>query len=254
MIRDTLCEVVYQESLGGDYFKIGLKTGWKDFQPGQFGMLEVPREGGVLLRRPFSFARQLGQVTEIVYKVVGRGTRVLRMVGKGQSLRLLGPLGCGFKIPQGAGDLVGVAGGYGIAPFLQMASQLKGQGRSLVLFYGARSKVDLLYIQELKVLNIKLYISTEDGSEGEKGLVTEALARIYGSSTPCVVFSCGPMGLLKAVKKWAASQKVACQLSVEETMGCGTGICLGCVVQDSHGEYIRACIEGPVFEGEGVNL
>ncbi|MFO1463872.1 MAG: dihydroorotate dehydrogenase electron transfer subunit [bacterium] len=249
-MRDTLCQVEYHVPLQEGYFRIGLKTGWQGFVPGQFGMLEVPRQDGVLLRRPFSFARQSGDITEILYKVVGRGTRALARVGIGQELRLLGPLGEGFADVAGEGDRVGVAGGYGIAPFLEQAQLLRRQGKKLQLFYGARSKKDLLYIQELKELNINLYLTTEDGSEGERGRITELLAKVYASQVPRVVWSCGPLGLLHAVQTWALPRGIAHQLSVEETMGCGTGVCLGCVVQDQEGRYRRACIEGPVFPGE----
>lgn len=253
-MKDAICRVEYNEELSPGYFKIGLKTGWKDFTAGQFGMLEVPPVEGVLLRRPFSFARQTGPVTEILYKMVGKGTRALARVKRGSDLRLLGPLGHGFTAPQGEGDWVGVAGGYGIAPFLQMAQQMKPTGRRLHLFYGARTKRDILYYQELTDLNVKLHITTEDGSMGDRGRVTEALARVYGSQKPAWVGCCGPMGLLHAVQIWCEGIQVPCELSVEETMGCGTGVCLGCVVKDREGRYRRACIEGPVFAGNLLEL
>jgi dihydroorotate dehydrogenase electron transfer subunit len=253
-VKDTICRVEYHLPLQAGYFRIGLKTGWQGFVPGQFGMLEVPRQDGVLLRRPFSFARQTGAITEILYKVVGRGTEALSRVGVGHTLRLLGPLGCGFQDPGGEGDRVGVAGGYGIAPCLELAQTLRRAGRELVLFYGARSRKDLLYIQEIKELNVKLNISTEDGSEGTRGRVTDLLAQVYTARSPGVLWSCGPVGLLHAVQQWALPRGVACELSVEETMGCGTGVCLGCVVLDQEGRYRRACVEGPVFSGERLRF
>lgn len=253
-MKDSVCQVEFHIPLQEGYFRLGLNTGWQGFVPGQFGMLEVPRQDGVLLRRPFSFARQLGDTTEILYKVVGRGTTALSSVSVGRPLRLLGPLGHGFKMKEGQGDCVGVAGGYGIAPFLEQAVQLAKINQKLTLFYGARTKKDLLYIQELNDLNVKLYLTTEDGSCGEKGRVTEALATVYGHSSPKVIWSCGPVGLLHAVQKWALPRGVSCELSVEETMGCGTGVCLGCVVKDTEGRYRRACIEGPVFPGERLEF
>jgi dihydroorotate dehydrogenase electron transfer subunit len=253
-VKDQLCQVAYQVPLQEGYFRIGLKTDWPGFVPGQFGMLEVPRQDGVLLRRPFSFARQSGAITEILYKTVGKGTEALSRVPAGQSLRLLGPLGVGFRESAGEGDYVGVAGGYGIAPFLELADRLSRSGRELTLFYGARTDKDLLYLQELKALKVKLHITTVDGSAGEAGLVTEALAKVYSERKPATVACCGPTGLLAAVQKWALPRGIACELSVEETMGCGTGVCLGCVVQDREGHYRRACIEGPVFEGTSIQL
>jgi dihydroorotate dehydrogenase electron transfer subunit len=253
-VKDTRCRVDYQVPLGDDYYRMGLETHWKGFVPGQFGMLQVPQQGGIILRRPFSFARQLGAITEILYKVVGKGTRILSQVPEGSALNLLGPLGHGFSQPQGSGDFVAIAGGYGIAPFVEMAKQFQTKGQKLSLFYGAKTKKDLIYIQELKELNVKLYLTTMDGSEGHRGLVTELLEKVYEGEDPKVIWSCGPTGLLKAVLEWSRARKVACEVSVEESMGCGTGVCLGCVVKDAHNHYVRACVEGPVFSREEIRL
>ncbi len=253
-MSDQLCEVRYNRVVAPGYFTIGLGTGWDSFIPGQFGMLESPPVGGILLRRPFSFARQVGEITEILYKVVGKGTEALASAQPGSSLRLLGPLGNGFSLPDAEGTLVGVAGGYGIAPFLQMGQALRGAGRELSLFYGARSKKDLIYLQELSELNVKLYITTEDGSHGERGRVTELLDKVFSSRKPTWIASCGPTGLLRAVQEWSGKKGISCELSVEETMGCGTGVCLGCVVKDREGHYRRACVEGPVFPGGLLEL
>lgn len=254
-MKDKLCEVAYHHPLEADYHRIGLKTDWEGFVPGQFGMLEVPREDGVLLRRPFSFAFQSKGVTEILYKRVGRGTSALSRVRRGESLRLLGPLGKGFTVGEGPLRAVGVAGGYGVAPFVELAAQLRQRGEVLTLFYGARSRQDLHYIKEFSDLHTQLYISTLDGSVGYRGLITELLEQTYlEKQAPEKIWSCGPMGLLKSVQDWSASRGVDCELSVEETMGCGTGVCLGCVVQDLQGHYRRACIEGPVFCGSSIRI
>jgi len=252
-LTDQLCQVSYNRSVAPGYFTIGLKTGWRGFVPGQFGMLEVPPVAGILLRRPFSFARQVGDITEILYKVVGKGTGALAQVPVGAALRLLGPLGHGFSAPPKAEILVGVAGGYGIAPFLQMAQGMPKSGPALHLLYGARSKNDIIYNQEFSALNVKLLITTEDGSLGKRGRVTELLEE-YAGRDGLHVMSCGPMGLLKVVQDWSRRHNVSCELSVEETMGCGTGVCLGCVVKDVDSHYRRACIEGPIFNGEILDL
>jgi len=248
-VDDYQSNVAYQKELGAGYYCLGLETGLPGFIPGQFGMLEIP---GVLLRRPFSLARQIGSITEILYKVVGKGTEILKDISEKARLQLLAPLGNGFTLPLDTGDLVGVAGGYGVAPFLELASQLRKQEKRLVLYYGAQSKKDLMYLPELEELQVELHISTVDGSCGYKGLVTEPLALAYGENKPAMVWSCGPMGLLKAVGRWSEECEIACELSVEETMGCGTGVCLGCVVKNRDGNYLRSCIEGPVFRGKDL--
>ncbi len=253
-MKDLLCEIVHQIPLSDGYFRIGLKTGYAGFVPGQFGMLEVPPREGTLLRRPFSFAKQDGEVTEILYKVVGKGTASLSLAKVGQSLQLLGPLGKGFSISKGEKEVVAVAGGYGIAPFLQLAAMLRKEGKILKIFYGARSKKDLHYLQEFKKMETPLFLATEDGSEGFRGLITELLEKELSKKKPERVLSCGPLGLLRAVKKWSQEKKIPCELSWEESMGCGTGVCLGCVVEDVEGNYLRACVEGPVFAAEKLKF
>jgi dihydroorotate dehydrogenase electron transfer subunit len=257
-MEDTLAAVAYQHPLPGDYYRLGLHTGWKGFVPGQFGMLQVPPAPGVLLRRPFSLARQIGPVTEILYKAVGKGTQALAQVRQGQSLRVLGPLGQGFsEIPLGndAGkNIVGVAGGYGIAPFWELAAQLRERSQTLKLFYGARSSSDLIYLEQLESLGVELHLTTEDGSRGHRGLVTELLNQQFGREKPSWVGGCGPMGLLYALGRWCEDRGVSAQLSVEEAMGCGTGVCLGCVVKDRQGHYRRACVEGPVMSSQMMEI
>lgn len=253
-MEDSTAAVVYHHALPGAYYRLGLQTGWKGFTPGQFGMLQVPPAPGILLRRPFSLARQIGGVTEILYKVVGKGTEALAQVKEGQTLKLLGPLGRGFSGISESDELVGVAGGYGIAPFWELAAQLKDQSKKLKLFYGARAAKDLIYVDELESLGVELHLATEDGSKGHRGLVTELLEKKLGEKKPQWVGACGPMGLLYAVGRWCENRGVEAQLSVEEAMGCGTGVCLGCVVKDRQGHYRRACIEGPVMPSGMMEL
>jgi dihydroorotate dehydrogenase electron transfer subunit len=254
LIADTSATVTYQNPLPGGYFRLGLDTGWEGFVPGQFAMLQPPSVPGLLLRRPFSLARQTGPVTEILYKVVGKGTQALSRVREGESLKLLGPLGHGFsQIPQG-NNIIGVAGGYGIAPFWELAAQLKGQSQRLMLFYGARSSADLIYLEQLESLGVELHLATEDGSKGHRGLVTELLNKKFADQRPDWVGSCGPMGLLYAVGRWCEAKGISAQLSVEEAMGCGTGVCLGCVVKDRQGHYRRTCVEGPVLSSQLMEI
>ncbi len=251
-MRDRLCPIVYHEHGGGDYFRLGLKTDYEGFVPGQFVMLQVPSGGGILLRRPFSLARQQGEVTEILYKVVGKGTLALSGVLPGQAVWVLGPLGHGFKVTSSDQKVVAVAGGYGVAPFLEMAAQLRAQGREFILYYGARSRHDLQYLGDFEKLGAKFFCSTDDGSFGHHGRITELLERDYPQGQLRQVLACGPMGLLKALKCWGDARGISCQLSVEETMGCGTGVCLGCVVPAVEGGFLRACVEGPVFSASEV--
>jgi len=250
-MKDVHATVAYKEFAGEKYFRLGLKVGWDEFHPGQFVMVQVPG-GEVLLRRPFGIVKTEGGVLEVCVKIVGKGTRALSQISPGQSAQVLGPLGRGFTIPKDAKTAVLIAGGYGIAPLLPLAHKFKDENKKIVFYYGAKKSPDLLYINEFKTMGIDLRIATEDGSAGEKGLVTERAAREADKFEGATIFACGPEGLLKEIAKMSSQLKVPAQVSLERYMACGVGVCLGCVVKSRDGSYVRACREGPVFNAEDV--
>ncbi len=254
LIQDRLCDVVYQIPLSANYYRLGLHSQIDQFTPGQFAMLAVPQIAGVLLRRPFSLAKQDGPITEILYKVVGKGTQALSQVDVGKKIWMLGPLGHGFNEIEKINEGIAVAGGYGIAPFYELAQIRKNAQKPFTIYYGARTQSDLLYLEQFAELGVTLKISTEDGSMGFHGKITDLLNQDFAERAPQKIWSCGPMGLLSAIKKWSAAKQTDVELSIEEAMGCGTGICLGCVVKDQNGQYIRACKEGPVFNGASIDV
>ena len=250
-MQDTYSEIILNEEIGHSYWRIRFKTGWKDYVPGQFVMVEVPGKG-IFLRRPFSIARLNRGVIEVCYKVVGQGTLSMSVLKAGTKAWVLGPLGNGFTLPKSRQEILLVAGGYGIAPLVGLAEKLKGN--NVHLLYGTKTSKDLLYINELKKLGVKLHITTEDGSKGEKGLVTNSFkAFLTHQRTNAQIFACGPHGMLSAIQKLLTHQ-IHCQLSLESYMACGIGACIGCVVKDNRGNYIRVCKEGPVFDASGVEL
>ena len=256
-MKDTLALITLNENIEGPYWKIRFQTDWKSFEAGQFVMLEIP--GGAFLRRPFGIAQfEKGEV-ELCYKVVGRSTEFLTKVEKGTKTRVIGPIGRGFKFSSTDKDEEHflVAGGYGIAPIFGLAKSLRGAKLGATLFYGARTKEDLLYTKEVKKTGTILKLATEDGSEGFKGLVTEELiAAISAAKGKVHIYACGPNAMLKAIKDLTDnSEKVkSCQLSLEEYMACGVGVCSGCVVKDAHGHFVRVCTEGPVFDSSEIKL
>jgi len=243
--RDAIIE--YNNQIGSGYFSLGLKAGWSTFDPGQFVMLQIP-DHVVLVRRPFSIARKKGHDgIELIYKVVGPGTRHLSELNEGTSVRVMGPLGRGFQIPKGLKKAVIVAGGFGIAPFLEMVPEFKKRGVETHLYYGGRVLEDILFLDEFEGQGVTCHISTEDGSLGTKGIVTEPLLKdISNYSKNSMIFCCGPKGLLHAVLKISREHQVEAEVSYETYMGCGIGVCLGCVVKTADG-YKRACKDGPVF-------
>jgi len=229
-------------------------------QPGQFVMVRPTRFSEPLLPRPFSIHRVQGDQVELLFKTVGQGTRQLAALKKGDVLEVRGPLGRGFNLNWDQKPIL-VAGGMGAAPLLFLAetwsrSQKKKQKRSFKLFIGARNKGEILRLKEFDQAGAEIFVATEDGSSGRKGLVTRLLARTIRRPIPDQsLFVCGPNPMLKAVRDWAVQKGVPCQLSLETHMACGLGACLGCVVARKKGAeiaYVNVCQEGPVFEAQEV--
>ena len=250
-MKDVVANVAYREFVRERYFRLGLKIGWNEFQPGQFVMIEVPN-GQTFLRRPFGIVKADGGVLEVCIKVVGKGTAALSKICEGQSVSVLGPLGKGFSIKKETRSAVLVAGGYGVAPLLALARHVSGEKKNVVFYYGSKSSADLLYLDQLKGLGADLRLSTEDGSEGAKGLITQRVAQDISGFENAEMFACGPQGLLSEIAKIAKSTGIPAQVSLERYMACGIGVCLGCVVKMKDGSYQRACREGPVFDSESI--
>jgi dihydroorotate dehydrogenase electron transfer subunit len=232
-------------------------------QPAQFFMVGVPGSQ-TLLRRPFSvcgvrgtFRDRPADAVQVLYKVVGKGTGQLAALKPGAALNVLGPLGRGFTPPERP-DVrpVMVLGGIGSAPFPALIASLKdGFPRPLVL-YGGRSAGDLPLLDWFQD-HAEVVITTDDGSLGARGLVTEPLEDLLAGGDPAAVklYACGPEPMLKAVGKLALHRGADCELSLEAHMACGFGVCLGCVVptcrhEDGKTHYDRVCKEGPVMRPE----
>jgi dihydroorotate dehydrogenase electron transfer subunit len=233
-------------------------------RPGQFVMLRVNGAIDPLLRRPFGIF-DVGTYTpahtgalvqpflEILYRVVGKGTSMLAELHATDLLDILGPLGTGFELGPAGGEKLIVGGGVGLAPLYLLAKELV-KSSPVRLFAGGRTRDDILCITEFERLGVECYVATEDGSLGERGLVTEALEkRLESDGNKASIFACGPHGMLNAVASIAAKRSVACQVSLEGYMACGVGACLGCVTP-GHGhtpekpDYRCVCTDGPVFD------
>ena len=221
-------------------------------QPGQFLHIRVPRMELSVLRRPFSIYRADATHVSVLYKVVGRGTVVMSAVSPGEEVSLIGPLGNGYPldVPPGA-DVGLVAGGYGVAPLSLLAARLPVKG---TVFAGARTADDILCIEDFEKLGWAVHVTTEDGSRGERGLVTAPLDRWLADrpGTAAALYACGPQGLMRAVGERAVAGGHPAWLSLDKNMGCGVGACLTCVqrVRGADGAAIwkRVCKDGPVFE------
>lgn len=237
---------------------------------GQFLMLQVRDGLDPLLRRPLSFHRILPEegAVELLYRVVGRGTWLLSRVAPAMRLGLLGPLGNGFALPQDpACPVAVVAGGIGIAPLMELLVHLDARrcaegltDQAIHLFYGARTAAELLPDDVFSGLGIDIHRSTDDGTAGFSGRVTQLLHdTVKALALPVQeVFACGPLAMQYHVARWATAQGIPSQLSLESLMACGLGACLGCALpapssrDPGADHYVHVCKDGPIFKGDAI--
>jgi dihydroorotate dehydrogenase electron transfer subunit len=231
-------------------------------RPGQFVMLKPAAGFEPLLRRPFSIFEilrdEVGRPSglTVLSKKVGVSTAQLYDVQAGAHVACLGPLGKPFSLVSPPTEAWMVAGGVGLAPFATLAEALASRGVRSTLFYGGRSADDLFSLDLFESLGVSLVLATEDGTRGERGLVTVPLGRALASaSSPGTVFACGPEPMLAAVARLAAGHRVPCEVSVERVMG-GMGGCYSCVVPvrgaDGRPHFVRSCTNGPVFDAASI--
>ena len=214
--------------------------------PGNFAELAIPDSQAIFLRRPFSvfdvdYARNL--ITFYI-KVVGKGTQILGESKVGDRVNLVYPLGNSFSVPASKRVLI-VAGGSGLAPFLMLSRLLKERQNHITYLFGARDSDGIVLTEYFKSYG-HLNITTEDGSMGEKGLVTDHSIFKTDKLPFDQVYSCGPEPMMQAVAKIPQNAGIPCEVSLENIMGCGFGVCLSCVVETHEGNKC-VCTEGPVF-------
>jgi len=247
------CEIVSQEQLTTDVYSVWIQTEGigKVAKPGQFVSL-FSKSGSKLLPRPISICEVdvLNDRLRLVYRRIGYGTREYSQMQQGDRIEVMGPLGNGFPDKDKKALLIG--GGVGIPPLVELAKQLDCEMNVVV---GYRD--ELFLVEDLKKY-ADVYIATEDGSEGTKGNVLDAI-KANGIEAE-VIFACGPTPMLRAIKDYAKEHNIECYLSLEERMACGIGACLGCVCKSKEVDYHtnvhnkRICKDGPVFESSEVEI
>lgn len=250
---DVAGRVTFQREIGPGLFHLAVEVPGiaRLAEPGQFVQVRVATGIEPLLRRPMSLSGVRGGRIEMLYEVVGKGTRALSQRKTGETLQVLGPLGMGFKFPARSAYPVLIGGGIGVPPLLFLASRMKTKGTA---FLGARTKGLLLGEKSLSRLGWVVKISTDDGTRGHKGFVSEIFgASLDDLSSGAVVYACGPLPMLRAVAEICEHTGLTCQVSLEAMMACGIGVCRGCVVP-VRGErnYMDICREGPVVDARHV--
>lgn len=218
-----------------------------EMMPGQFVEVRVDGSQTTFLRRPISINKVDRESNELhlLIACIGDGTRKLGQLKAGDSLNVMLPLGNGFTMPQSPESkhlLVG--GGVGVAPLLYLGYEIRKMGGAPCFLLGARSKKDLLLMEEFEKVG-KVFVTTEDGTEGEKGFVTNH--SILDKERFDMISTCGPKPMMMAVARYAKKAGIACEVSLENKMACGVGACL-CCVEDTTEGHVCVCTEGPVFD------
>ena len=231
-------------------------------RPGHFVALAVGGpESSMLLRRAFSvFAANdrgmYGGTVEFVFAVHGKGTEWLARQRQGDPVDVVGPLGKPFKLPKDKVTATLVGGGYGTAPLFSLAEALRAKGCRVDFVVGAATADRLFGALEAKRISSSVVFTTDDGSHGEQGRVSDVLPEVLDRTGSDVVYACGPMGMLRAVAEIAESRGIPSQVAVEESMACGIGVCMTCVLpvrgEDGQTRMVRSCVEGPVFMGDAL--
>ena len=214
--------------------------------PGQFVQVLIKKSPTTFLRRPFSIHTvNYGENTfRLLIQIKGEGTLQLSQLASGEKLNLIYPLGNSFSLPA-APEVLLVGGGCGVAPLLFLAQFLENKSCKPTILTGWKSNKDIFELEEYQQYG-KILITTEDGSEGEKGVVTDH--SVFQNPIPKFhfIYCCGPDLMMKSVAKIAKTKGISCEVSLENTMACGFGACLCCVTPTLHGHQ-RVCMEGPVF-------
>lgn len=255
------CELLKKEMLIDGIYKFSVKSPEiaNSARAGQFLEIKVSETGEPFLRRPISIYNidKENGIVEFIFQVKGRGTGILAERKIGDLIDIMGPLGFGgFKV-QEYNNVAIIGGGIGTYPLYELVKELKGKA-NLNVYLGFRDKSLVTCEKEFEEIGLnKLVVTTDDGSYKEKGYAIDFMKKDIEEHKVDMIFACGPLPMLKAVRAYAIENNIPCQISLEERMGCGIGACLGCAVKVISGEeprYGHVCKEGPVFNAADVEI
>ncbi len=255
-MKDIIFEVEHIKFLTSTVFELKLKSDEKlpEMRPGQFLHLKV-NDSSVLLRRPFCLYKFDEKSVTLIIAIVGKGTTILSQMKKGEKVFAIVPVGNGFTLGAEHKKIALIGGGVGCAPLLAVPKFYKD--KEFRAFLGFASKSSVMFEDDFKKA-CKTFVSTDDGSYGFKGYVTESFILELNNFKPDVILTCGSENMLKAVAKRSVEYKIPAYMSGETRMACGVGACLvcACAVKGEDGIYHnkRACVDGPVFKLEDVML
>ncbi|MBU0605400.1 MAG: dihydroorotate dehydrogenase electron transfer subunit [Candidatus Omnitrophica bacterium] len=294
-MKQLKAKILSNRKVGAGFYKMELASSYlaKASRPGQFVEIRCSRLVDPLLRRPLGVHRIWTRGIDLLYEVTGKGTAILSERRAGEELDVIGPLGNGFDLSLASDTNILVAGGIGVAPLAALAESLRAKehealwvetcnfhssernpaplisafkggvsgrrDKKIYALIGAGTKSHIMCDAEFKSMGCDVRLSTDDGSRGYKGRVTEPLVKLLDKCKletylpafrRVTVYACGPTAMLKVVSRIALERGIPCQVSLEERMACGIGICLGCPVKTKAGPYKMVCKDGPVFNAE----
>jgi len=245
--RVELLKIIDNKRINSDYFILGLtsENNLPEMKPGQFVQVKVEGSRETFLRRPISIhdVNYEKKSLKLLIQIAGKGTETMSNLKAGDHLNIIYPLGNSFNLPPVGKKPLLVGGGCGVAPLLFLAKYLKSKGYVADILLGFRSRKRIIEFEEYEKLG-KVFLTTEDGSAGEKGYVTDH--PVLRSADYDKVYCCGPELMMKRIAEHCRQKKIACEVSLENLMGCGIGACLCCIVDTVRGN-LCSCIDGPVF-------
>ncbi len=228
------------EQIAEKVFRMILKGRTEGIRPGQFVEIAVP---GLFLRRPISVSDVNDDRLTIIYKVVGQGTDRMTAMQSGEAIDVLAGLGNGYDLSLCGKEVLLIGGGVGVPPLIYAAKRLREMGKHVRVVMGFNTKAEVFGEEEFAGMGCEVAVCTMDGSYGKKGVVTDLIA-----SPAQYYYACGPLPMLKAILRTIGTNG---QISMEERMGCGVGICVGCTIETKEG-FKRVCKEGPVFNADKI--
>lgn len=251
----NIFKVVANEKLCPRFYRLAFDAGSlsKKVLPGQFVHIRVHDGLEPFFRRPFSVYRAKKHI-EIFYEVVGLGTKILSQKKKGDEIDVLGPVGNPFELPSSKiKQVVMIAGGIGVAPFLILSDFMKKLPCEKVLLYGGRTRGHVYKMQEFKDNGCKVYVATDDGSVGVHGRVSKLFSKINLDPSTTMIYTCGPHPMMEAVQQFAQEHELPGQAACEQVMACALGACLGCSIPTKSG-FRTVCYDGPVFDLSAIKF
>lgn len=261
MPKQVFAKLIKKEKLLDGLYKFSVETEEivKVAKPGNFVEIRINENSDPFLRRPISIYNldKENGVLEFIFQVRGIGTNILAKKEEGDLIDIIGPLGNGTFKFEDKKNIAIIGGGIGIFPLYELAKQAKKAGVNIHTYLGFRNKDLVTLEKEFEEVSSKITITTDDGSYKEKGFAINYLEKDLSGFDG--IYACGPLPMLKAVKKISEEMGIPCQISLEEKMGCGLGVCLGCAVKTATSpkdapEYVHVCKTGPVFDSKMVEI